>query len=662
VVEFGQFMTPSGRHTALAFVAYVILAAIQSWPLPLHMATQLTGTPAGDAGVYVWNIWVFSHQIFSTGTTPMSTLDILPLAGGPTDLSLHNYTLFSDVIAVPFLGLLGVVRTFNLIYLFNSALVGFGLFLLARRLTGRVAESFVAGLVFAWAPFIITRGDGHFSLAAAAPLPIFMLMLCRAFDSQRLRDALLAGAVMAWAAFSDPYYGVYCVMLGGCFVVSRALDVSIAKRPVNELRAARYLIDIGFATTALLVIGVQFASQGVIHVGIIRFSMHTLYTPMLVLTALAVARLAVSTDLRITTLPTPTMGFLVRATVACAVVAGVLMSPTLYAVGRSAVMGDVPSVPVLWRSSAPGVDLLAFFIPNPNHPLAPASIVAWLTNRSGGYLEQVASLSLVGLAILFAARRLTGFRLPRFWLVITVGFGLLALGPFLEIAGVNTQIPTPWALLRYVPLIGAARMPARFAVVTAMGFSMMVAFALAALTARFPKRRLAILTVAGVAIAGELIAAPRPLYSAEIPGVYQIIAADSRPVRVLELPTGVRDGLSSMGDFNARAQFYQTFHGKGLIGGYLSRVAPSVKSKYRRMPVTSALIDVSAGQKLSARQIERAIAGADGFIRATNLGYVVMQRASVSDDVRDFATILLGLVKIAEADGYDLYVPRQPAR
>jgi hypothetical protein len=266
------------------------------------------------------------------------------------------------------------------------------------------------------------------------------------------------------------------------------------------------------------------------------------------------------------------------------------------------------------------------------------------------------------LAILFAARRLTGFRLPRFWLVITVGFGLLALGPFLEIAGVNTQIPTPWALLRYVPLIGAARMPARFAVVTAMGFSMMVAFALAALTARFPKRRLAILTVAGVAIAGELIAAPRPLYSAEIPGVYQIIAADSRPVRVLELPTGVRDGLSSMGDFNARAQFYQTFHGKGLIGGYLSRVAPSVKSKYRRMPVTSALIDVSAGQKLSARQIERAIAGADGFIRATNLGYVVMQRASVSDDVRDFATILLGLVKIAEADGYDLYVPRQPAR
>jgi hypothetical protein len=117
-----------------------------------------------------------------------------------------------------------------------------------------------------------------------------------------------------------------------------------------------------------------------------------------------------------------------------------------------------------------------------------------------------------------------------------------------------------------------------------------------------------------------------------------------------------------MGDFNARAQFYQTFHGKGLLGGYLSRVAPSVKSKYRRMPVTSALIDVSEGQKLSARQIERALAGADGFIRATNLGYVVMQRASVSDDVRDFATILLGLVKIAEADGYDLYVPRQPAR
>jgi hypothetical protein len=129
---------------------------------------------------------------------------------------------------------------------------------------------------------------------------------------------------------------------------------------------------------------------------------------------------------------------------------------------------------------------------------------------------------------------------------------------------------------------------------------------------------------------------------------------------VLELPTGIRDGLSSIGDFNAGSQFRQTFHGKGLIGGYLSRVAPSIKSRYRRMPVTSALIDVSEGQKLTVGQIDRAIAGADDFVRATHLGYVVIDTSRVSADLRDFATALLGLKKIAESDGYELYTTKFP--
>ena len=149
------------------------------------------------------------------------------------------------------------------------------------------------------------------------------------------------------------------------------------------------------------------------------------------------------------------------------------------------------------------------------------------------------------------------------------------------------------------------------------------------------------------------------MYSAELPKVYQQVAADPRPIRVLTLPTGVRDGLSSLGNFDPAAQFYQTFHGKGLVGGYLSRVSARRKLFYRRDPVFGALMDVSAGQTLEPVQIDRAIAGANNFIRVTNLGYVVMHRATVGDDVRDFATILLGLRKVAEADGYELYVPNR---
>jgi hypothetical protein len=145
--------------------------------------------------------------------------------------------------------------------------------------------------------------------------------------------------------------------------------------------------------------------HGAVDVGPVHVSMHSLNTPILVLSLLLAARLAVSANFQITSVPIPTRRFVLRATLVCGVVAAMLMSPTLLAMGRRAVAGDITSVPVLWRSSAPGIDLLALLLPNPNHPLAPTQWFDWLTAGPGGYLDQVASLSWVGLAILFAAWR-----------------------------------------------------------------------------------------------------------------------------------------------------------------------------------------------------------------------------------------------------------------
>ena len=76
--------------------------------------------------------------------------------------------------------------------------------------------------------------------------------------------------------------------------------------------------------------------------------------------------------------------------------------------------------------------------------------------------------------------------------------------------------------------------------------------------------------------------------------------------------------------------------------------------------MTAALFEISEGNKLTRGQLQRAMEGADGFIRATNLGYVVMDTGRISADLREFSRLLLGLTKVAEANGYELYVPRQP--
>ena len=620
----------------------------------MHLSTHLTGPPTGDTGVYVWNMWVFRHQVLE-GASPLHTSAIFSLSQG-ADLSLHNYTTFANLVSLPLQGLFGVVAAFNLVYIFNVALAGFGMYLLARRLTGRTLESWLAGALFACSPFLVTRGGAHFSLVAAASLPIFMWFLIRMWESRRRLDALGLGVTLAWAAYSDAYYGVYCVLLGACYIGSRIFVAGAAPVAAHG-RLTRRLIDALIVALVCLIVGVQFVGHGSLKLGPLVVSMRTLYTPMLLLTVLVLARILVTVRLRIglQALPAP-RSFLTVSGIAM-LAAVVLLSPIIYALSVRATQGQLVSAKVPWRSSSPGSDLLAVVAPNPNHPLTPDSFQTWLANQPGGYHDQVASLCLVAIVVVLLARR-AGFRPERFWVAFTIGFGLLALGPFVHVAGVNTYIPTPWTLLRYVPVIGEARMPSRFAVLMMMGLAVLFALALVALANRDRRRRPLILATVGLALAFELLPAPRPLYSAEIPFVFQTIAADPRPVRVLNLPFGVRDGLSSLGNFNASAQYYQTAHGKRLIGGYLSRVSERNKAFMRRQPVLDALMRLSEGAPLSDGQRARAQKWSQRFLETADVGYVVMDERLVTSELRTLAIQLFNLDLIQAGGGFSLYVPR----
>ena len=580
------------RPGALVLASYVVISALQAWPLPLHLTTHLTGSPDGDAGVYIWNTWVFRHELGIGHWLPFSTETVLPL-NGPTDLSLHNYTVFADLVALPLQPLFGTVATFNLIYLLNVTLAGLGMYCLARRLTGRTAESWLAGLLFMCSPFVATRGAGHYSLVAAAPLPFFVCAFERWWTHRRLRDAALIGLTVAWAAGCDPYYAVYCLMLALAMLAGHLLRLETEPLRWHAQRL-RWSINLALAVLALGMLAVAIGGGSNVPLGRATISVHSLYTPMLIFVVLLGGRLYLALRPRLRGPSLVELARLVRPAAAVVVVAAALLAPQLYAMGQLVLTGRLTRAPVAWRSSAPGADLVAFFIPNPDHPLMPAAAASWLSRRpGGGYADQVASLSYVALVVIGLAWWRVGYRPTRFWLVVTLGFAALTLGPFVQVAGWTTFVPTPWTLLRYVPLIGDARMPSRCDVVVMMGLSAIMAAALTAWTTAVPEGRRRILLTTGVALAFELLPAPRRLYAADVPHVYQAIAADPRPIRVLDLPFGIRDGLINVGNFAPAAQFYQTVHQKGIIGGYLSRVPQSDRDDYLAIPMIRVLSALS---------------------------------------------------------------------
>jgi hypothetical protein len=657
-------MTRPLRRHAATFVGYLLVAIVATWPLAAHLSTAFSGDVSGDTGVYVWNVWVFEHEI-DHGRLPFYTTSILngTTDGAPANLSLHNYTTFANVIAWPLVKIVGLVAAFNLVFILNIALSGYALYLLARDLSSREAESLLAGAAFALSPVLVARGTAHFSLVAAAPLPIFALLLRRVGTTGSVRHACALGAVAAWATCSDAYYGVFCLLMAAVglavqfFQVERDVDV-----PVVQTAGLRRMLDVVILTIAGFSAAIALRGGGSIDLLGVHVSANTLYTPMLALTILVLARLALTSRPRLSLRREQNVLAAWRMVAAGALVMLALLSPVLYALSDHVLSGNADMTQPMWRSSPAGMDAASFLLPNPNHMLWGAAMQALLVRWTGhvnAYPEAVGSISLVCLGVIAFAWWRGGWRVSRIRLGVTAFFTLLALGPFIQLAGYNTQIPMPWSVLRYVPILGLVRSPGRFAVLVTMAIAVLFAQALAHLGRRHPERRRHLIAAIGVLLAFELIPGPRTLYSADIPALYGTIARDPRPdVRVLELPVGLRDGTSSLGNFTARTQYFQTLHGKAIIGGYLSRVSPQRRRDARQTPVLSTLIALSEGLPVTAEQDTAARERATQFLRRTRLGYVVIDETRASPALVAYAVDLLQLTPLTREGSLTLYVPR----
>jgi hypothetical protein len=154
--------------------------------------------------------------------------------------------------------------------------------------------------------------------------------------------------------------------------------------------------------------------------------------------------------------------------------------------------------------------------------------------------------------------------------------------------------------------------------------------------------------------------APLPLYSAEMPTIYRTIAADPRPVRVLQLPFGVRDGTFAAGNFSARYLFFQTMHGKRLIGGYLSRISERRVREVRAQPTLDALVTMSEGRRLSPPHGAWIRSRGPGFIARANVGYVVVDESRTPPHLTQFVIDAWRLELIARDGALALYRPLAP--
>jgi hypothetical protein len=207
--------------------------------------------------------------------------------------------------------------------------------------------------------------------------------------------------------------------------------------------------------------------------------------------------------------------------------------------------------------------------------------------KSTGYTVWLTSY--VGFAALgLALVGMLGGRRARAALVLTLVSLVFALGRSVSLGGV--ELPLPFALLERLPVLGSARYPDRFFVLTQLGIGWLAALGLERLVARFPGRARLLEGLALTLVFLEF--APFGLTPSDEFVATIVPSASAAPAgAVFHVPTriGNRDG---------EQMFLQLAHGRAIGGAYLTRRDAALERELAAMPGLGSLYGARLKEEL----------------------------------------------------------------
>ena len=188
-----------GRDTATATLLYATLTIALTWPLALGLARDVPG----DFGDPLLNAWILSWDASHLGPGWWHANIFHP---HPLSLAYSEHLLPQALQILPIYAITNnPILCYNLLFLSTFVLSGLGMFLFARELTGNRTAAIVAGVAYAFAPYRVASVP-HLQVLSSAWMPFTLFGLRRFFATGRTRP--LVGAAAAWIAqnLSCGYY------------------------------------------------------------------------------------------------------------------------------------------------------------------------------------------------------------------------------------------------------------------------------------------------------------------------------------------------------------------------------------------------------------------------------------------------------------------------
>ncbi len=197
----------------LGFVALSL--AINAQLLP-----RLGDSLPGNLGDPMLNAWILGWVSDAMVAHPWDLWDAPIFHPHLNTLAYSEHLLGVAFFVAPVYWLTGnAVLTYNVAFLAGYAFAGFAMFVLVRRLTGRVDAAVVAGVIFACSPYLTSSQVARVQMLTCGWSALALAALHRFIDTRERRAVIAFVACWTLQTLSNMYLGVFLALPIGVVVL-----------------------------------------------------------------------------------------------------------------------------------------------------------------------------------------------------------------------------------------------------------------------------------------------------------------------------------------------------------------------------------------------------------------------------------------------------------
>ena len=175
-----QLLRRPAVQTLAPLLLYAVFTAIwMGRGVLVHPATRVLGDAGRDKTILMWSFLWWPHAIAHAHDPFVANVIWAPHG---VNLAWVTSSPTLSLALAPLSETLGPVFAYNVAALAAPPLAAWTMFLLARRLTGSVSASFVAGFLFGFSPYVIGQSVGHLNLSFVCLVPLAGLLAVRFFE------------------------------------------------------------------------------------------------------------------------------------------------------------------------------------------------------------------------------------------------------------------------------------------------------------------------------------------------------------------------------------------------------------------------------------------------------------------------------------------------